>query len=501
MATKTGEIVIDKVKAVRKLELPILDGGGVVVLKGRRGCGKSWALKAVDALTNPASRKSLSPTDGADVGTISGPGITIRLGKSNTARGQLEVETLDSDCDLSALVDPGLKDIEAADKRRLETIIRLLKIAVSRERWNAMLKDVPKLLDDPVLKAIDCSDPVSASDKIRRRVHDIARETERVVNDKRAQATATRETVRGIDLEAPADEAELRSAVEAVQEQLTVARQQQRAKAEAQTAAEDAQRRLQQAQAAYGGPTAAECQTALGEATDAYNLADVEVKQAEDTLNAAKAKRCQFAASRTAADNSLVAAKHHESTLAEVRSILAASIPEAPDDALIAGLENGKKTAQEAVEYGVKVRGAKLAIEQADKLDEEWKQLSVESDRLRDIARSTDTVLQDALAASGVDCVRIIEGRVCVPSSRPLGYEPLGELSDGLRNEVAVKLGAAGVGKGGILTLSQQAWEGQDPDGELIIVETARTCGVTLYTAEATSGELRAEVANAGGDK
>ena len=108
----------------------------------------------------------------------------------------------------------------------------------------------------------------------------------------------------------------------------------------------------------------------------------------------------------------------------------------------------------------------------------------------RDAAGGIDGVLSDAIA--GLEAGLFVEsGRLCVTTSR--GSTPVGELSNGERWKLALDLGVRQVGKGGVLAIPQEAWEGLDPENRSIIDSHARAIGVVVLTAEAAAGDLRAE--------
>ncbi len=58
---------------------------------------------------------------------------------------------------------------------------------------------------------------------------------------------------------------------------------------------------------------------------------------------------------------------------------------------------------------------------------------------------------------------------------------------------MALDVGVKEVGRGGVLAIPQDAWEGLDPENRSIIDSHARSIGVVVLTAEAAEGDLRAE--------
>ena len=114
-------VEIENVGPVEHLSLPIPVGGGIVVLKGRNGRGKTKAREAVDKLTS--GRGAVSVRDGALRGQVSGFGATLKVARSATRSGVLEVESLDGKLSVADLVSPPVKEAAAADARRVKTLV------------------------------------------------------------------------------------------------------------------------------------------------------------------------------------------------------------------------------------------------------------------------------------------------------------------------------------------------------------------------------------------
>jgi len=191
-------IVLENVGPIKQLTIPIPDGGGIICLKGVNGSGKTHALTAVESLYNKTTRKGLRNSDGVPSGTVAGLGVTVRLGRSNTVKGELLCESLDGKVDPSQLVDPGLKDPLAADAKRLATLIRLAGVKVSAAQWAEAIGTAG---DGIALDALVDDDPVASADKIRRRLHDAALTQERLANSKATESAALAKSITDVDLE------------------------------------------------------------------------------------------------------------------------------------------------------------------------------------------------------------------------------------------------------------------------------------------------------------
>lgn len=487
-------IEIDHVGPIERLTIPVPEAGGVVLLKGRNGSGKSHALAGVQSLNDAAVRRTLRPQDGAVAGTIEGLGVRVRLGRSNTARGELVVTSLDSSLDPGGFVDPGLKDPELADARRLQVLARLANIKVAREEWLAMLGGVVGV---EVLgigpEDLDSDDCVATADKLRRRLHDHARRIEQEINRLQAAADAA-----GLGLpddlpESVNIDAAHQKAAEALSRVADLKRQQQQAC--------EALARIQQAKDSISAiqlPAIDELERTLeAERVSAQRWGSERalIRQQIEELSVKLASLDRVLEDSGKEERRLLqqideARKMHK-RVKHLTAIVSADPPKQIDQDEIAAAELERAKAKIEVEEAIKLRDAiERKRDWQRKVDEIKHQRKV-AEKIRDIARSTDTAIERALVGSGFTGVSIVQGRLCVKTDR--GTEPVSELSHGERWRLALDIASRGLGKGALLAVCQEAWESLDPTNRRAVAEMARERGIVLVTAEASEGELRAE--------
>ena len=104
-------IEIENIGPIRSLRMTLPKKGGVLVLRGRNGLGKSTAIDAVGAAIK--GEGSLDVRRGAARGTVDACGVAIRVSRNTRRSGELEVDTLEGKLSVAELVDPGLKDVAA----------------------------------------------------------------------------------------------------------------------------------------------------------------------------------------------------------------------------------------------------------------------------------------------------------------------------------------------------------------------------------------------------
>lgn len=483
-------IELDHVGPIEHLSIPIPEGGGVVVLKGRNGSGKSHALASVEALYSKDARKGLRNSDGVPAGSVDGLGVTIRLGRVNTARGELVCESLDGRIDPSQLVDPGLKDPTAADSRRLATLIRLAGIKVGLDDWLKLFGGSDSIVKEIALESIVDADPVVSADKIRRRLHDLALARERISNSKAAEAATLFKQVEGIDLEWPHDPLEINKRLEDTIKGIAAAHATNQAAESLRERQAEAETKIAALRDVEGFAAMASQDVRIYTASVDQFQIDVDnlrakLASAEQALETAKAAKFNAEKRQRMAEADL-------EKLAELQAVIQSAQLTVFSAESIQAMEAAREQAKADIEKAVTVRQAKETAAKARGLSAVASLEAEQAERIRVIARSTDQVLEDSLIAAGFDSIKVQQGRLCVASDR--GLEPFSELSHGERWRFALDLAARGLPKGAVLPVCQEAFESLDPANRDFVSTLARDRGLVIVTAEATDGELRAEI-------
>ena len=244
-------VEIENVGPIERLSIPLPDAG-VVVLRGRNGAGKSHALAAMDSLLT--ARGKLPCRDGARSGLVEGVGARLSIGRSTRRTGEAEVATLEGRFDISQLVQPPIKDEEAADKARIKALIQLSGVKADATEFAALLPDgitLGSLVDTDQQSA----DPVTLAGQLKRALESQARGQEKVAAEKRTEATALRQNAGGTDDAGPS----LKETEAAIQEALLAEqaiKQRARAVQEQIDAAANARRALADLQATGNGTRA-----------------------------------------------------------------------------------------------------------------------------------------------------------------------------------------------------------------------------------------------------
>lgn len=478
--TPAKNISLQNVGPIEKLEIP-LPAAGVVVLKGNNGSGKSTAMAATETLLG-ADAKALSVRDGSLKGKVEGFGVTVHLNRArNTKTGELTAIKIEHKLDLAGFIDPGIGNPEAADRARIKALASLSGAKVDLSMFWPLFGGEEAFTASVNIDDLNGRDLIETAAFLKRRLESLARESEKVATEQMARAEALRHLPEGLDLTAEHDAGKLdKSRDDAT---ALVAELETRAKAAGQS-----RKRIEEAKAKAGeAATAAdpeETGLALSLAESDRELAECEVSKFREHL--ANAQRIldertgKKAIAQAAHDQAVKFAADREKLLAIVNAgeVAGPTIEDLRNAAEL--LQRSRK----AVTDGALIRDFFAKKDKANSAEELAKRYNQEALDCRNNAARTDAIVSEAIQAPGL---RIEDGRL-VTDTKKRGATYFGELSHGERTKIALNLGVARVGAGGLLVLQQEFWEGLDGDARGQINEAAKGLGVIVLTAEASDG-------------
>lgn len=465
-------IEIKNIGPIASVTIPVPEAGGVVVLTGRNGSGKSHALEAVSAATTGKGKPPLK--DMSKSGTVSVPGVTMTVGRSVRRQGELQVETLEGRLSIADLVDPGFLDSERADAKRIKALVGLSKADISEGDLHGFPENLTKDLS--------LDDPVAAMAELRKRLNIGANEYEKLSAKDEAAATAILESLTG-DLDTPIDPA-------AAQERVTAALRAMDALQKQSELAFAASERIGAARARIAELQVVDLDLALQEA------ARLEVETAQKKARALQLKteyEEALAQYKKSAEDLRIAGAHYDSKSeqATLRAELERQIQEAhvdppSPDALSAAaseLEAAKAAQAKAAQQQVMAQQR----ERADALTLSAQEYADEAKELREKAKQTDEVLSEIVAEIPACPLRVIDGRLVTNTKR--GATFYADLSAGERWRIALDIAIQAVGTGGLLVIPQEAWEGLDPENRAAIDAQAKGAKVVVLTAECSADD------------
>ena len=505
-------IEINDIGPIQHLTIP-LPTPGVYVLKGTHGLGKSTALETVSAALGEKST-DLSIRDGAKRGGMVFGDATLAVTKSRTAlRGELEVLGIQGRLDINDLVDPGIIDQEKADAKRVKTLVGIsgvkpnpelfYEIAGGAEAYKAL--GVDDKTDDPLLLAA----------RIKRAIEAQARLKETAAEKARADATASRVAAEGIDTEAESDEQTLADAQEKAGAVVATMKAHNNAAAIAKAAAENAAKQLAEMEASAEdseelGELLSDARVCQQAAIDGIISRNEKIAEFEREISAIQQQiemigreqeaiqidRDRFQREAVALEARIEAAAHAAEQRQRLADNAAASVPTPHTPEAIAAAEEAAAAARVAVQAGSVVRHALAKLAEAEGHAAKAKTEAKAASRLRAAALAVDEKLSDLLPA---DCpLRVEKGRLVIRTDRSES-ELFSELSHGEKWQTAIKVAAATLPPDrGLLTLAQEAWEGQSPAQRLAIHAAAVEANIVILTAQVTDdAELTVEALGA----
>ena len=170
----TIDVRISNVGGIADAQLHLVPG--VNVLTGRNGAGKTSALRAVSRAFG--ADVPLEVRDGAAQGSVEAGGVKLVVKKGVRSSGAAAVELADGG-PLADLIDPALKDPDAAAKARVRALLQLVPVPVTEEVLAVLAGDAD------VLAAVgqehaegSVKDLLSAQERVRQHTHRLAREAE-----------------------------------------------------------------------------------------------------------------------------------------------------------------------------------------------------------------------------------------------------------------------------------------------------------------------------------
>ena len=468
---------------ITHLAIDVPADGGVVVLKGANGSGKSHALEATKALLTGEDK--IPVRDGQRAATVRGFGATLRVTSRRARSGELEVVSLAGDVQLGKFVDPGVKDPESADATRIRELIKITGVDAHPDEFNG-------LEGIQILVPSEESDPIKLAALAKKAYQKEARDQENHASLLQGRIDGLKEAAQQVEHEGTTDEAELAAELQAANRRLIELENTRDQQTQIFARAESARQR--QAEIASGH------QEALDAAIAKYNeISDIvlrrrnDVQELERKLTQAKTLLAEAESAEKLAKAVVDERQKVGETLslakAEIERASAIESPVTTEQITAARDEwNARARRMQSAALARKAAEAAREIESLKLAKEERLQMSKAA---RVAADQVDAVLSRLIDSSGCG-LTVDGGRLFIRTDR--GMELFDDLSEGERWKIAIDLGVRSVGATGVVVIEQPAWEGIDPTNRHRIASHARARSVVVLTAEADDGPLRAEI-------
>jgi len=492
-------IAIKDIGPVKTLDINIPPEGGLVVLRGRNGSGKTTALRATEALVR-GEGKLETRDESRGSGMVDGFGARLMIGKKTTRAGEIEVSSLEGRLNIADLVEPLLKDPAAADRARIKALVSLSGVEPTKEQFAAVIGE--ELAGYVSAATWANKDLLDVAVKAKRDLEAKARLSEDEAKMREGQAKGIIDAHKDVDLSGQCDEQTLRDAHMKASNRVSVLKDREQAAIESENATYKAQQRLAKLNAEYKGPTVEKADEAYAESSDVDDIAAQKIDRLKLQLRDAEHELTLALGNQQNTKNTMTSAHQHFATIAECESILNATGAQAPDPDEVETANAELDAAAQAVEHGAIIRRAKHELAKAEQHKREALVAATLGEKLRQAAGQIDDVLSNAIST---DALFVRDGRLYTNEYKrgATGEEPtlFHELSEGERWTMAFDIAAPVVNAGcddgelGILVVPQGAYESLDPTNREHLKQLAIKHHIGVITAEATDGELRAEVA------
>ena len=467
----TRTIKLENLGPVAEVTIPIPEPGGVVVLRGRNGAGKSETLEAVNKMLG-RNADTPTPIDGLERGQIEGLGVKLTVGRTTRRTGELEVLSLDSRLSVADVVDPGIKDAEGADEKRMKAILAILQVKPDLNDWAALADELAHEVGgdwDAVIRSevARADDVLVAAARIKAEISRAACRAEASQRDAQALVDAiSRRDPRAVGHE---DTPPLPPLAQLAQE------------------LSQAQKRLhalqqRQAEAQQVDAWKAELAELRSGALD-VDLCRSEGNQAAEALEQARRALAEAEAAFEAADSRLQTAQQVAGRVKALSDRVLAATPPTDDELAQAAL--AVQAGEQAIADYEATRQLAAAREQCRVASEDCARQRLKAEALRQAMERPEAILAQ-MVQSRVDGVKFRSGRLIV-SHPKRGDIPFAELSTGERWRFAVQVAIYGVGAGGLIVIPQDAWQDLDPQNRGKVAKLARSAGVVILTAECSA--------------
>lgn len=493
----SSTIEIKDIGPVEHVSIPIPEEGGVVVLRGRNGAGKSNTLEAVESLTT--GKGKLAVRDGALRGEVAGCGATITVGRATRRTGELEVVTLEGKLSIAELVDPGLKSDSAADAKRIKALVSLTGTDADPSEFHKLLggKEAFQAIVSP--SSTEDSDWVQMAEKIKRDIEREARKAEDAAEYADGKARGMLDAADdGDEFDAQVDQQALQQQLVEAVDALSRLQAEERASLDAQRRQDDAKAKLAACEVDFDA-LMEEATKERDQAVQVHgefdaklddHLRDVDrlrrlLHEAEEESIRIESDRATAWKAVNAAEKRVQAIVAQNQSMQALRDVVTATVPYVDHeeiekaDALVTQLT---EQLQQAAIHAEKSKQRQQAREVKQQALHHRKRAA----ELRNAAQSTDEVLS-ALVAKSCQLLRVEHGRLVLDTHRGTTY--FAELSHGERWKLAIDVALEQLGNRGVIVIPQEAWEGCDEFARAAISEHAKERGVVILTAECSIEE------------
>lgn len=476
-----ARLKVTTTKAIRNLDVE-LKPGTITVLNGPNGAGKSTTLEVLQSAITKKNIGDLQPTDGERAGLVEFDGVTIKVGRRVSFSGEPEgtVCLVEGGDDILGFINPGIKDPEAADRKRLEKLCAIVGAELTES-------DLRKFIGDDLWDDYRASRAASAKSAgivdtvktVKRWLEEQARDLEARI----AGLTAEIDTIGPLPastVEVP-DVAALQRESDDLVGQIRDLQARRKASLEAATALEGLRDVLKD-------PAA--LKVLVQNNQEAYNARCHEVEEAERRLNDLKQQRSDARFLLDASIEDLSIAEKQQARLETLQQQARDAVTEQEiQDAEQKRSEKQREIA-DAIVLQDRMKSADQNRQRLAAAKSQREKLEAQAESCRAKAVEAPTMLQKVV--ENLDGWTIsTDVRLCCATERSK-HEAFSDLSPGLKAVRALELSCMRPGTGSgrkIVVLPQEVWESLDGKNRQLVHKWTKERGLIVVTGECRQRE------------
>lgn len=474
------KLTVKDVGPIKELAVPIPEDGGVVVVRGRNGSGKSTVLRAAQGLLGDKKDKTgLRHNDDAERGSVSLGECTLTVGRSNRSSGVLDVHTIAGHVDLGDIVDPQVDDPVRADKRRIEAVFKVAGSNMSGRELVNLLGDEIKDVSVPASK---WDEPIlDVADFLRDVFVQRARMTEADVKKLSIDVAANKKAVPEEFEEATLEQVEAakQAFIKASEEGIKL-KERQRIGVETKERADASRKALEEMEAASDEYSSLEeIDAAIRAQVEAVNAATKAMDEARAVLQRENNELEMMERTRKEIVKHVEQKEKLLKAMDAAIELVSNEQIEQATQAVTAAQERFDVLRQSVAYAQIRDSTKELEkqVEEKEKLAKKYRELSTTG-----IDSALGQLIGQVFKGS-----QFMHGRLAV-EHQTRGTTYFGELSDGERWTIVLDLATALCPESTLLVVPQTAWEGLDGDNRIKINDWAKKNKIVVLTAEATRG-------------
>lgn len=491
-STKPLDFSIHNVSGIAEFAFRLVPG--VNVLLGPNGAGKTSALRAVSRACG--AQVPLEVRDGETVGTVEGPGVTLRIGKVVKASGLAEVSLADGG-PLADLIDPGIADQKARASARLRALLRLAPMPLTDEVIGTLADADPEITGRAMRRVRDelVTDLLEAAEIVRLESHSAKRNELEQADTATGRAQAhdlhADEAMRKLGGQDRILEDVTPEEAEAQANDLSRLFEATRIKAKARQDLEAQQAEVRESLGEKPDPSRFDDDLQLR--SDALAAADQESRDLERRLAQIKER---MAGIRQDRDRLLEMRQREEDRLRtweRQAEILERPVegPKPEDvEAARLRLESARDRVTRARHSADWQRNRAASREAAQQASDHRKR----AEQLDALATSVRERLGQLLQSTAAEGLTVVDGRLAARGEDGTVRDFETRLSDGQRIAVSLKV-ASRAYRGSVVPLDGRYWTALDPVARQHFASEAVAQGLIVLTEQPADGELRVEVA------